>query len=215
MADEVDIWAVVAAERGALAADLGRLTDEQWQTTSLCSDWSVRRVVGHMTATASLTPLTFLGNLAKAGFSFNAFSNAQIDKHLGPGNRATLANFQAVQHSTSAPPGPRASWLGEALVHAEDIRRPLGIAHTYDPAGVRAAADFYKSSNTLIGTKNRIAGLRLQATDASWSHGEGEEVTGPMMSLLMAMTGRVAATGDLTGPGAATLRDRSAGSTAH
>jgi len=208
MTDPVDVWAVVASERGALAEDLAALTDEQWQTTSLCSEWSVRRVVGHMTATASLTPLTFVGNLARAGFSFNTFANNQIDKHLGPGNRATLANFRAVQHSTSAPPGPKLSWLGEALVHAEDVRRPLGIAHTYDPAAVRAAADFYRGSNLLIGSKDRIAGLRLLATDASWSHGDGPEVAGPMMSLLMAMTGRVAATGDLAGEGVETLRER-------
>ena len=33
--------------------------------------------------------------------------------------------------------------------------------------------DFYKNSNTLIGTKNRIAGLTLKATDTDWTHGSG------------------------------------------
>ncbi|MDX6302226.1 MAG: hypothetical protein QOF53_3440, partial [Nocardioidaceae bacterium] len=27
--------------------------------------------------------------------------------------------------------GPEATWLGEAFVHGEDIRRPLGIHHAY------------------------------------------------------------------------------------
>ncbi|MFL6156044.1 MAG: maleylpyruvate isomerase family mycothiol-dependent enzyme [Marmoricola sp.] len=202
----VDLWTAVATERGALADDLAGISDEQWKSPTLCPDWSVRRVVGHLTATATLTPASFLGSFARSGFSFNRFANAQIDKHLGPGNVATLANFRAVQHLTTSPPGPKQSWLGEVIVHAEDIRRPLGIAHTYDPGAVLEVAEFYKGSNTLIGTKSRIAGLSLKAVDADWKHGDGEEVSGPMISLLMAMTGRAAACDDLTGPGVAKLR---------
>lgn len=204
----VDLWAVIAAERGALADDLAGLSNEQWQATSLCSDWSVRRVVGHLTATAKMTPLGFFGAFAKSGFSFNRFANAAIDKNLGPGNVATLEKFRAVQDLTTSPPGPKQSWLGEVIVHAEDIRRPLGITHTYDPEAVVEVAQFYRGSNALIGTKSRIAGLSLVATDASFRHGEGAEVAGPMLSLLMAMTGRSAACADLTGPGVAQLRAR-------
>lgn len=201
-----DLWDVIAAERGALAEDLARISDEQWAGPSLCPDWSVRRVVGHMTATARMTPASFLGAFAKAGFSFNRFANTAIDKNLGPGNVATLANFRAVQNATTSPPGPKQSWLGEVIVHSEDIRRPLGIAHTYDPAAVVEVAEFYKGSNALIGTKSRIAGLSLSATDAEFQHGSGDEVSGPMLSLLMAMTGRAAACDDLTGPGVPKLR---------
>jgi uncharacterized protein (TIGR03083 family) len=162
-----------------------------------------------MTGTGSLTPLGFFGKFAKAGFNFDKFANTEIKRHTGADNPGTLANFRAIQHSTTSPPGPKESWLGEAIVHAEDIRRPLGIAHTYDPESVRQVVDFYKGSNALIGTKSRIAGLSLNATDADWSHGEGDEVSGPMLSLLMAMTGRKAACADLTGPGVASLEKRS------
>ncbi|MCX6395007.1 MAG: maleylpyruvate isomerase family mycothiol-dependent enzyme [Propionibacteriales bacterium] len=200
------MWDVIAAERGALADDLAGLSDEQWQTVSLCPDWTVRRVVGHLTATARMTPASFVGSFAKAGFSFNRFANTAIDKNLGPGNVATLANFRAVQHATTSPPGPKLSWLGEVLVHAEDIRRPLGITHSYDLDSVVEVADFFKTSNALIGTKSRISGLSLKAVDADWLHGSGDEVSGPMLSLLMAMTGRAAACDDLYGPGVAKLR---------
>lgn len=71
-------------------------------------------------------------------------------------------------------------------------------------------ADFYKGSNTLIGAKNRISGLRLRATDSDWTHGEGPEVDGPLLSLLMAMTGRGAGCDGLTGVGVETLRSRCA-----
>jgi uncharacterized protein (TIGR03083 family) len=204
----VDLWNVIATERGALADDLASITDEQWRSPSLCPDWNVRRVVGHMTATARLTPGKFLGGFVKSGFSFNKFANAQIDKNLGPGNVATLANFRAVRDATTSPPGPEQSWLGEVIVHSEDVRRPLGIAHTYDADAVLEVAEFYKGSNALIGTKGRISGLSLMATDAEFRHGSGEEVAGPILSLLMAMTGRAAACDDLTGPGVARLRAR-------
>jgi hypothetical protein len=111
--------------------------------------------------------------------------------------------------SVKHPPGPTQTWLGETIVHSEDIRRALGIQHKYPADAVVTVADFYKGSNLLIGSKSRIAGLRLQATDATWSHGTGPEVSGPILSLVMAMTGRKQADDDLAGDGVATLRSRS------
>jgi len=111
--------------------------------------------------------------------------------------------------SVKHPPGPADTWLGETIVHAEDIRRPLGIGHQYPTEAVVQVASFYQGSNLLIGSKKRIEGLTLRATDAEWSHGTGPEVSGPILSLVMAMTGRKAALDDLTGDGVATLRSRS------
>ena len=88
------------------------------------------------------------------------------------------------------------------------LPRAAGIQHAYPADAVVAVADFYKGSNLLIGSKNRIAGLTLRATDADWSHGTGPEVKGPILSLVMAMTGRKAADDDLAGGGVATLRSR-------
>jgi uncharacterized protein (TIGR03083 family) len=205
-----DLWTTISTERGALADDLAGLTDDQWNTPSLCPGWTVRDIVAHLSVTASLNPATFFLNLAKSGFNFTSFANNQIKKHLGDNPAATLSEFRSLQDSKSAPPGPKTSWLGEVVVHSADIRRPLGISHTYTPGAVRQAADFYKGSNTLIGAKNRIAGLAMRATDEDWSHGQGEPVEGPMLSLLLAMTGRTAACDDLTGPGVQALRSRCA-----
>lgn len=203
-----DIWTTVAAERGALASDLADLTPAQWDTPSLCPGWTVRDLVAHMSTTASMTPAKFFLGIAQAGFNFDKFANNQVAKHLGPDPAATLDEFRGLQHSTSSPPGPKTSWLGEVLVHAEDVRRPLGIAHTYPADAVRQVIDFYKGSNVLIGSKKRIAGLALHATDHDWHHGEGEPVEGPLLSLLLATTGRAAACDDLAGPGVPTLRGR-------
>src|SRR5206468_8477783 len=108
----------------------------------------------------------------------------------------------------TAPPGPAASWLGETIVHGEDVFRALGGYRDHPIAHVLAVADFYKNSNLLIGAKNRIEGVTLRATDADWRHGSGPEARGPMVALVMAMTGRKPALDDLTGDGVAALRDR-------
>ena len=71
-----------------------------------------------------------------------------------------------------------------------------------------AVADSWKNSNLLIGSKRRIAGLRLRATDAQWAHGDGPEVSGPLLSLILAMTGRQAVHRDLSGDGVADLGRR-------
>ncbi|QUR66299.1 maleylpyruvate isomerase family mycothiol-dependent enzyme [Mycobacterium spongiae] len=207
-----DVWSTISAERGALAADLANLTSSQWDAPSLCTRWTVRDVVAHLSATASLNPPKFFLGMARAGFNFDRFANAQIAKQRGPDAAVTLSTFGGLQHSTSAPPGPKISWLGEVMIHGEDIRRPLGISHTYPTEAVRQVIDFYKGSNLLIGSKSRVAGLTLNATDDAWQHGQGDPKTagveGPLLSLLLAMTGRGAACDDLTGPGAETLRRR-------
>ena len=82
--------------------------------------------------------------------------------------------------------------LGEIVVHGEDIRRPLGLKHRPPEAALTAVADSWKNSNLLIGAKRRITGLRLRATDTGWAHGDGPEVSGPLLSLILAMTGRKA-----------------------
>jgi uncharacterized protein (TIGR03083 family) len=201
-------WRLIHAERDALATDLAGLDAAQWKTPSLCGRWTVRDVLAHMTATAAMTPPKFFGKLLGAGFSFSSMSDKDVKGELGDSPSDTLARFKAQASSTTAPPGPLDSWVGEAIIHAEDIRRPLGIAHTYAPAALLRVANFYKGSNTLIGAKNRIAGVTLHATDADWSHGSGPEVNGPLLSLVMAMTGRKVALNDLEGPGVEVLRSR-------
>ena len=205
-----DLWSTVAAERGALAADLADLSDQQWKTPSLCEDWTVREMLAHQSGTASMSTPKFFARFAAAGFNFPRFADREIQRHLGDSPRATLAEFRDLQHSTSSPPGPKTSWLGEVIVHSEDIRRPLGISHTYPPEAVRQVLDFYKTSNALIGTKSRIADLRLSATDEDWSHGDGPAVEGRLIDLLMAATGRGVACESLTGDGVSTLRHRCA-----
>jgi uncharacterized protein (TIGR03083 family) len=203
-----DPWPTIHAERRALVADLEPLTEAQWATPSLCAEWSVRDVLAHMTATAKTTPIGFFTRFAGSGFRFNAMVAKDVAVEVGATTADTLGRFTAQLTATSHPPGPIDAMLGEAILHGEDIRRPLGIAHSYPPEAVARVADFYKGSNLLLGSKKRIAGLTLRATDVDWSTGTGPEVSGPALSLLLAMTGRRAGLDGLSGPGLATLQSR-------
>src|SRR5437867_5521557 len=118
-------WPTIQAERKALADDLESLADERWATPSLCGGWSVRDVLAHMTATAEATGLNFLPKLAGAGFSLNKLSNKEIAERTKGSPRQTLDHFKSIITSTKHPPGPVLTWLGEVIVHGEDIRRPL------------------------------------------------------------------------------------------
>ena len=202
----MDIWPVIHAERKALAEDLKGRSGDDWTVTSQCTEWTVRDVLAHMTSAASMTPPVFFGRLAGSGFSFDKVQEKGVAGNRGNSPADTLARFEAVVTSVKHPPGPADTWLGETIVHAEDIRRPLGIEHKYPTEAVVRVADFYKGSNLLIGSKRRIEGLTLRATDADWSYGTGPELSGPILALVMAMTGRKTPLDDLTGDGVAKLR---------
>ena len=201
-------WPVIKAERQALVDDLTGLSDEQWQTPSLCTGWTVHQLLGHMVATAKMTPPKFFARMAGAGFSFDKMADKQVAAETAGGPAATLAEMRAQVGATSSPPGPVDSWLGETLIHSADIRRPLGIKHDYPTDAIERTLDFYKKSNLIVGAKKRVAGVTLRAADADWSHGSGPVVEGPALSLLMAMTGRAPALDDLSGDGVGVLRAR-------
>ena len=203
-----DLWPIIHRERQNLAADLESLTDNQWTTPSLCVGWSVHQVLAHIIATAKMTPPRFIVRLASAGFNFSRFSERNIADEMKPTPAATLAEFRKHLTDTTSPPGPGDSWIGEIVIHAADIRRPLGIEYQTPVEVSRRVAEFYKGSNVLIGAKSRIAGISLTASDVEWATGSGPEANGPILSLVLAMTGRGAALADLAGPGVSVLRTR-------
>ncbi len=204
----VDVWATVWPERRALADDLAGLDPAAWDTPTWSTQWTVRDVIAHLTATSKLSGATFLPKLIRAGFRLGQLQAKEIAVERGASAEDCLARFRAQVESKGRPPGPLDTMLGEVIVHSEDIRRPLGIKHQYPTDAVVQVADFYKGSNLIIGTKRRIAGVHLEATDTRWQHGSGPSVTGSIIDLVMAMTGRKQALDELQGDGVATLRAR-------
>jgi uncharacterized protein (TIGR03083 family) len=203
-----DPWPTIKAERQALLDDLEPLAADRWATPSLCDGWTVHQVLGHITATARTTTPGFFVNMAKAGFRFDRMIAAGVGREASGTPQQTMDGLRGELDATVHPPGPMDTWLGEIVVHSEDIRRPLGIPHEFPPDALARVATFYTKSNAIIGGRSRAKGLALTATDASWTAGSGPEVSGPLLSIVLAITGRATALADLSGPGVDQLRTR-------
>ena len=204
----MDIWPVIHDQRTALAADLKGRSGEEWATPSLCGQWTVRDVLAHMTSAASLTPPAFFAKMIGSGFSFDKVQASGVAANRGSSPADTMTRFEAVLTSVKHPPGPADTWLGETIVHAEDIRRPLALRRDYPITTLTAAATYYQGSDLVIPARKRIAGLRLDASDGPFAAGAGPSVSGRTLALIMAMAGREAFCAELDGDGVATLRAR-------
>jgi uncharacterized protein (TIGR03083 family) len=205
---ETAVWPLVHAERAALAADLADLTGERWATPSLCTRLTAREVLAHLTAGASLNPVRWLAGVIRCRFDFDKQVAMRLAEQLGATPAETLDRFRSVQVSTTKPPVPTLAMLGETVVHAQDIRLPLGIRRDYPIETLTRLAGYYQGSDLPVSTKRRIRGLRLTATDGPFVTGSGPLVSGTTLALIMAMAGRGAYCDELQGDGAATLRER-------
>jgi len=197
-----DIWPLIHAERAALADDLATLGDQQWKHTTLATEWTVEEVVAHLAAAATTGRWAWLKSIVGAGFNPAVHNNRRLAEHLGSTPAETLANFREVIGSTTAPTNNLAAWLGEVVIHGEDIREPLGLRRSYPPEVLVVLLEFYESSNFTVPSKARARGLTLVATDLDHWVGVGPEVKGTALDLVMAMAGRPVPIERLSGPGA-------------
>ena len=197
-----DVWELVHQERRALIDDLAGLAPEQWESPSLCGGWTVHAVAAHLVDNARTTRLGIVLAMVRARFDFDRQNEAGIARDKGATPAETLDRLRAVMGRRTTPPAPLDSRLVEEVVHGEDVRRPLGIRRDYPSEAVtRALAHQLKTSVALGGGRQRAAGVRLRASDVDVVVGDGPEVSGPVVSLLMVVSGRAQALEDLTGPG--------------
>jgi uncharacterized protein (TIGR03083 family) len=206
--DDTTTWKLIHDHRSSMAATLTGLTPDQWAQPSLCGTWTVRQTAAHIVTGAEQTTGRFMGHMVANGFRFNKMMDVDAKKLAARPPDEIVSRLRARTTTTNRPPAPVITMLGEIVVHSDDIRRPLGLANDVDDETLVACLEMYKGSSFPMGTKKRIDGLRLVATDVDWTHGTGPEVTGKAMPLVMVMTGRAAALGDLSGDGMTTLRER-------
>ena len=203
-----NLSSMVQAERKSLAGYLETLAPAQWTTKSWCAKWNVQELVGHLIAAANVTAPHFIAGLVKSGFNFDRFVENDLIQYATGTPAEVLKRFQGIVGSTRQPAGPSYVGLGEILVHGEDIRRALGSTGEHPRDHLVAIADAYRKTGKPLNGKKRATGLRFVAEDIDWSTGEGPEVRGPAMSLILAIAGRQRALDDCTGPGVDILRGR-------
>jgi uncharacterized protein (TIGR03083 family) len=208
--DNDTVFALIAIERRRVADLFEGLDEAQWATRSLCSQWSVRDLAGHLTAPFCLSiPRFLLGSLVSGGF--NRY-NERVSRRLGQRPAASIvATLRDNAETRFSPPGagPLAP-LTDLAVHARDAARPLGLDTCAPLDTWRIALDFLTSKKAKGGfvPGRSLDGLRLTSTDQDWSFGQGLEVSGPSEALALAVTGRSVALDALTGDGLSTLRAR-------
>lgn len=200
------VWRMVRAERAALTDDLALLDAGQWDAPSLCEGWTVRDVAAHLVDTARTTRIGFVAGLVRARFDFDRQNARGVERERGASPQETLERLRRVASRTTTPPAPLDTRLVEEVVHGEDIRRAVGLVRSYpQEAVVRALRLQARTPASFGGAKELVARVRLTATDADLSIGEGPDVTGPVLSLLLAVSGRRAALAELDGPGLSVL----------
>lgn len=209
--NEDQIWQAVDTQRARLCDLLAALDGDQWRQPSLCPGWTVRDVAAHLTLQQLGPGAVFAQMLRWRGTIDRTTAHvarrraaALSTERLTAEIRATIGSRRHIFGVT------RLETLCDILVHSQDIAIPLG-RHLDVPADAAAVA----ATRTLSmrwppppPSTRKMAGLRLTATDISWSAGHGPTVQGPMAALLLVCCGRAAALPRLSGDGVAELTAR-------
>jgi uncharacterized protein (TIGR03083 family) len=200
--DRSTVWAAVDHERASLADLLDTLTEDEWATPSLCNGWTVRDVVAHLTLTAigpgvaTIALLRYGGSLDRtaretARRRAAVMSSAELIERLRGlvGSRRHLFGTRYVDS------------LVDVLVHGQDIAVPLGRERAMPLDAAVTAINRVAAMGYWMGKRRRLRGLRLEATDARWTRGDGAVVRGPVAVLLLLLTGRRTRLDELSGVG--------------
>ncbi len=200
--DADTVWRHIHQQRGALAAQLSGLDEDQWEQPSLCAGWTVRDVAAHIISNptigwaemARLTPLFRLGYNEAIYRDVKRRGQAPVADILGAFER--LAGSRRHVPTTT-----RIEALIDTLVHSQDILRPLGLVQEMPPDAAAVAADRTRLLAPLMGSRRVVRSVRMVATDVDWERGRGPVVEAPMQELLMLCSGRAAHARELTGDG--------------
>ncbi len=221
---ELDHWGAVADDRRLLADLLASLTPEQRTGPTLCAAWSVRDVAGHVLAMATVSKAAALGAYLRAGCNLEAANDALLARATeGLSDEQLVDALRTTADARFTPPGLRAEGVfGELVTHLADVALATGttvdlpaehltVTLAYLARRVKGNTRFTvtrRGRQPVLDCHDRIAGVRIEATDVAWTSGEGPVVQGPGLVLVAAMAGRPGALDHLTGDGVAVLRAR-------
>lgn len=206
--DRAGIWRHIHEERTAFATLLAELPEVDWSHDTLCPGWTVHDVAAHVISTPQLG-WGAMGAMAlrNVGRGYNTMIFREV-KRLG--SRETrdsiLTDFERLATSTRhVPTTTSVEPLIDALLHHQDVVRPLGRAHAMPPPAAAVAADRVRRLAPLMGTRKLVRSVRMVATDVDWTRGTGPTISGPVQELLMLASGRTPDRSLLSGDGLAVV----------
>ncbi|CUU59339.1 TIGR03083 family protein [Parafrankia irregularis] len=207
-----DAWQAIDTQRLRVADLLEELTDEEWRAPSLCGGWTVRDVAAHLTLQQT-GPGAALRMAARSPGGMKRVIHRSACLRAEMPIEQMIAEIRGMVGSRKHNVGVTyRETLIDILVHGLDIAIPLDrpLETSTDAAAVAADRVWsvaFPSFGYPFFPRKRLRGLRLTASDADWSVGEGVPVDGPMDAILLLLTGRTAAVEWLSGEGTRVLRD--------
>lgn len=206
--DEDAYWSAVTDLRLRVADLLESLRPDEWDAGSLCADWRIRDVAGHVSSFPTVT----MWELVKAGPRSRLDMdrmNTFVAKRYG--DRTPEQSVDRIrEHADSrrvAKVLDTRNALFDIIVHSQDIAVPLARAFVVPPELAGAGLERVWEMGMPFHARKKLGGVSLRATDADVVVGDGPEVRGPALALLLLATGRrEVAAPSLSGPGASALR---------
>jgi len=199
-------------ENADFSAFLHTLSADDWDQPSLCEGWRVCDVVGHILYGNELKLWTLPYKLGRFGFSSDrSGKHYSILRAEGRTPRQLVDGFDHRDPwAGTSKVFPARLNLMDRLVHHQDIRRALDRPREVPVERTAPLLPFLPKLGSVFRSKRRMRGLRFEATDTDWSHGDDGAplVRGPAEAILMSTLGRGAALADCEGDGVALLRGR-------
>jgi uncharacterized protein (TIGR03083 family) len=202
-------WRVIEQERLSLASLVENLTDDEWNTPSLCEGWRVKDVAAHVALTSQPpSPLVMVVEGVRAGGRFHKINRDFAVRHAERPGADLVAELRERAASRRLPKVTNyRNIVLDILVHGQDIAIPLGIPREMPKDAARAGIERAWTMGWPFGVRRPLKRFRFTATDVDWAEGNGPEVRGPISALLLLLTGRPVALPRLTGPGVEELSD--------
>jgi uncharacterized protein (TIGR03083 family) len=138
-----DVLAAVADERRRVADLVEYLSPAQLETPSLCGDWTVKQVAGHLLAAVDSPPTGLLPMMLRSGFNLHR-ANARIAQLMAdrPADKLADALRRNAENPFKPPIVGYPGQLTDLQVHGQDMRRPLGLPHGLHLDRLRISLDF-------------------------------------------------------------------------
>ena len=202
-----EYWSAVRTLRLDIADLLESLATGEWDEPSLCRGWRVRDVAGHLAVVPVITTWQMMVVAPRAGFDPNRINTliATREGSRPPNEILALSRERAGERGTARLLDTRNA-LFDVIVHSQDIALPLGRVFPVPATLAHRGLQRVWEMGWPFQARKRLSGLTLRATDTDWRVGDGPEVSGPALALLLLLTGRKeAAAGNLRGPGLTSL----------
>ncbi|UFS96497.1 maleylpyruvate isomerase family mycothiol-dependent enzyme [Nocardia huaxiensis] len=201
--DAEDCWKVIEQQRLAIADMLADISAEEWQLPSLCTGWRVRDVATHVALVPGDLPMSIMvGTAVRARGNYNRMIDILVRRFADAPGFDPVATLRRDAASRKLPKLTNYRNIHfDTMVHAQDMAIPLGRSITVSPEAASVAATRAAEVGWPVWDKHRLDGLHLVATDSTWEHGAGAEIRGPILALLLLITGRPVALERVDGPG--------------